>query len=104
MKFANSANGNFDKESKVKYNKFVGAGVIKDLKESAQNCWKSIAPSRDKSTQWLLINHALPVENRIHRNDNTICRRCQRGPEDLPHVFGSCSRAQGIYRDTTHKL
>ena len=51
-------------------------------------------------SQWLLINHALPVESRLKRDSITWCRRCEEGPEDLPHVFDKCPRAKDIYRET----
>jgi hypothetical protein len=104
MKFANSTDGKFKKESKVKTNRFVEAGLVTDICKSGKHCWKSFAPSRDKSTLWLLINHALPVESRIRRDSITLCRRCEEGPEDLPHVFAHCPRAKEIYAETNTLL
>jgi len=79
------------------------AGIF-SVKESAQNCWKSIADSKAKSTHWLLINHALPVESRIKRGSETTCKNCGEGPVDLEHVFGTCERAKIVWKDTSKFL
>ena len=97
--FNKKADNGFKRETKPKINKWSLAGDIEDLKQSAKNCWSSYADSKAKSTNWLLINHALPVKERIKkRGEITSCPRCNQGPADLEHVFTSCPRATYIWK------
>ncbi len=89
--FDKKAYNGFKKETKPKVNKWTLSGDIANLKRSAKDCWATYADSKSKSTNWLLINHALPVMERIKKKGEvTTCPRCGKGPVDLEHVFNSC--------------
>lgn len=85
MLFSRSCAGAFKKQAKQKTNKLVNLRLVHDLKQSARSCWRTMASSKVKSTQWLLINHALPVEARIRRHETAICKLCGKGEATIAH-------------------
>jgi hypothetical protein len=96
--FNKKADNGFKKETKPKVNKWALNGDINDLKQSAKDCWSTYADSKSKSANWLLINHALPVMERIKKKGEiTSCPRCNKGPVDLDHVFNTCPKATAIW-------
>ena len=101
--FNKKALNGFKKETKPKVNKWVMINEIDDLKKSARNCWQSYADSKAKSTNWLLINHALPVKERIKNKDEiTCCPRCNSSPVDMNHVFNTCPRATEVWKSANN--
>jgi hypothetical protein len=94
---AKEREGRFKKQPPVKINRFVESNLIEDYSSSVAGCWRSHASSKAKSTQWLLINHALPVASRIHREEDTPCPRCGTSPTNLAHVFRDCPRARDTW-------
>jgi hypothetical protein len=97
MKFSKSTQDGFRKEGKVKENKWALTKWVQDYPKSIKGTWNSLADSKAKSVQWLLINHALPVGSRIIRNGPSPCRRCNCQYSTLKHVFEECPRAQAIW-------
>ena len=89
MLFPLECKGKFIKESKPKQNKWVAKGLLLDSKKAAKECLTSYASSKEKSTQWLLINHALPVAARVQRNTTTTCKTCGCSPCDMEHYLVS---------------
>ena len=70
---------------------------MQDYPKSIKGAWNSLADSRAKSVQWLLINHALPVGARIIRNGVSPCKRCPCQYSTIKHVFEECPRAKAIW-------
>ena len=97
MKFSKSTDGGFRKEGTVKDNKWVLTKWVQDYPKSIKGAWNSLADSRAKSVQWLLINHALPVGARIIRNGISPCKRCPCQYSTIKHVFEECPRAKAIW-------
>src|ERR1041384_8380866 len=100
--------GAFKKETPVKNNKFVASHDILNYEESVQGCWNTWASSKTKSTNWLLINHALPVSARVKRKEVTCCSVCGMGQEDIKHVFNGGVRVgagwEGVNIDTANQF
>lgn len=78
---------------------------MRDYYTSIKRSWKCVASSKAKSTQWLLINHALPVKNRLgDRKEVTTCVVCKGQGVDHSHVFNSCPRASQIWEEVNSGL
>ena len=104
MVFARDCSDAFKKDTPCKEIKWVKDRKIKDYLLSIKRGWKSPASSKAKSTQWLLINHSLPVKSRINREVVTQCEVCGGLNVDHEHVFKTCSRAKEIWSLTNSGL
>jgi hypothetical protein len=92
MWWSKECSDTYKKDTPVKENRWVNSRRIKDYFSSIKRCWKSIGSSKVKSTNWLIINHALPVASRVHRNKVTLCQVCGGSNVDHTHIFESCPR------------
>jgi hypothetical protein len=67
----------------------------------------SFASSSVKGHQFLFLNHAVPVNQRIFRDNEEpakrMCPLCDRAEETIPHLYLECPRSQEIRREATRR-
>jgi ribonuclease HI len=62
--------------------------------------WKIPNPPKQTHLMWRIFNDALPVKTKLLSKGlicDSLCPRCQKGPETIDHVFFLCDQARQIW-------
>ena len=89
-----------DKGNPPKKNRWREEVPKKAIRKTMMANWASPCASNIQSFRWLLLNHALPVGDRMHPKDP--CPACNE-PESIKHALYGCSFAWEVWRCVRRK-